>query len=451
MDALFLSRLQFAATTMFHFLFVPLTLGLSIMVAWMETRYVKTGDETYLKMTKFWGKLFLINFAVGVVTGITLEFQFGTNWSIYSAYVGDIFGSLLAIEATAAFFLESTFIGVWIFGWNKLSKKAHAGVAWLIAFGSNLSAVWILIANAWMQSPVGFTIRDGRAELVDFVAVITQKFAIVKFIHTVTAAYVLAAFFVMGISAYHLLKKRHIEFFTRSFRAGLTFGLVSSLVVFILGDLNGVVVAEKQPTKLAAMESLWETQTRAPVYLFSWPDEKNERNAIEIGAIPGALSFLTKHDINAEIRGLKDFPPDERPPVFITSFAFKGMVGLGCVFILLTVVGWFKRNKLLENPKYLKIMMYSIPLPYLAVQLGWLLTEIGRQPWIVYGLIRTSDAVSPISTSQVAISLIGFIVVYSLLGIAGFSLIAKYAIKGPDLDDTEEDIQPGAALDTSAA
>ena len=451
MDALFLSRLQFAATTMFHFLFVPLTLGLSIMVAWMETRYVKTGDETYLKMTKFWGKLFLINFAVGVVTGITLEFQFGTNWSIYSAYVGDIFGSLLAIEATAAFFLESTFIGVWIFGWNKLSKKAHAGVAWLIAFGSNLSAVWILIANAWMQSPVGFTIRDGRAELVDFVAVITQKFAIVKFIHTVTAAYVLAAFFVMGISAYHLLKKRNIDFFTRSFRTALTFGLVSSLVVFILGDLNGVVVAEKQPTKLAAMESLWETQTRAPVYLFAWPDEKNERNAIEIGAIPGALSFLTKHDVNAEIRGLKDFPPDERPPVLITSFAFKGMVGLGCVFILLTVIGWFRRNKLLESPKYLKIMLYSIPLPYLAVQLGWLLTEVGRQPWIVYGLFRTSDAVSPISTSQVAISLIGFVVVYSLLGIAGFSLIAKNAIKGPDLDDTEEDIQPGAALDTSAA
>ena len=451
MDALLLSRVQFAATTMFHFLFVPLTLGLSIMVAWMETRYVKTGDETYLKMTKFWGKLFLINFAVGVVTGITLEFQFGTNWSIYSAYVGDIFGSILAIEATAAFFLESTFIGVWIFGWNKLSKKAHATVAWLIAFGSNLSAVWILIANAWMQSPVGFTIRDGRAELVDFFAVITQKFAIVKFIHTVTAAYVLAAFFVMGISAYHLLKKRHIDFFTRSFRTALKFGLVSSLVVFILGDLNGVVVAEKQPTKLAAMESLWETQTRAPVYLFAWPDEKNERNSIEIGAIPGVLSFLTKHDFNAEIQGLKDFPPDERPPVLITSFAFKGMVGLGCIFILLTVLGWFKRNKLLESPRYLKIMIYSIPLPYVAVQLGWLLTEIGRQPWIVYGLIRTSDAVSPIATYQVAISLVGFVVVYSLLGIAGFSLIAKYAIKGPDYDDSEEDVRSEGALDASAA
>ncbi len=451
MDALLLSRLQFAATTMFHFLFVPLTLGLSIMVAWMETRYVKTGDETYLKMTKFWGKLFLINFAVGVVTGITLEFQFGTNWSIYSAYVGDIFGSILAIEATAAFFLESTFIGVWIFGWNKLSKKAHAAVAWLIALGSNLSAVWILIANAWMQSPVGFTIRDGRAELVDFYAVITQKFAIVKFIHTVSAAYVLAAFFVMGISAYHLLKKRHVDFFTRSFRSALTFGLVSSLVVFILGDLNGVVVAEKQPTKLAAMESLWETQTRAPIYLFAWPDEKNERNAVEIGAIPGALSFLTRHDVNAEIRGLSDFPPQDRPPVLITSFAFKGMVGLGCVFILLTVIGWFKRNKLLESPKFLKIILYSIPLPYLAVQLGWLLTEVGRQPWIVYGLIRTSDAVSPIATSQVALSLVGFVVVYGLLGIAGFSLIAKYAIKGPDIDDSDDEIQPEPALNTSAA
>lgn len=450
MDALFLSRLQFAATTMFHFLFVPLTLGLSIMVAWMETRYVKTGDETYLKMTRFWGKLFLINFAVGVVTGITLEFQFGTNWSIYSAYVGDIFGSILAIEATAAFFLESTFIGVWIFGWNKLSRKAHATVAWLIAFGSNLSAVWILIANAWMQSPVGFTLRNGRAELVDFWAVITQKFAIVKFIHTVSAAYVLAAFFVMGISAYHLLKKRHTDFFTRSFKAALSFGLASSLVVFILGDLNGVVVAEKQPTKLAAMESLWDTQTRAPVYLFTWPDEKNERNTVEIGAIPGALSFLTKHDFNAEILGLKEFPPDERPPVLITSFAFKGMVGLGCVFILLTVIGWFKRNNLLESPNYLKIMLYSIPLPYLAIQLGWLLTEIGRQPWIVYGLIKTSDAVSPIATSQVAISLVGFVVVYSLLGIAGFSLIAKYAAKGPDYDDTD-DIQAKTALDAPAA
>jgi cytochrome d ubiquinol oxidase subunit I len=375
-----LSRLQFAVATMFHFLFVPFTLGLSFIIAYMETKYVQTGDETYLAMTKFWGKLFLINFAVGVVTGIILEFQFGTNWSRYSAYVGDIFGSLLAIEATVAFFLESTLVGIWIFGWKKLSKKAHATVMWLIAAASTLSAVWILIANAWMQSPVGFTIRDGRAELVDFAAVLFQPYAIFKFIHTVHAAYVLSAFLVMGISAYHLLKKQHIEIFTRSFRIALVFGFVCSLIVVIVGDINGVLVAQKQPTKLAAMESIWDTTRKAPVYLFALPDEENEKNTIEIGAIPGALSLLAFHDINAEVRGFKDFPREERPPVLITSFAFKGMVGLGSYFILATVVGLFKRNRLLESPKYLKLMLYSIPLPYIACELGWVLAEVGRQP-----------------------------------------------------------------------
>jgi len=433
MDVVLLSRLQFAVATMFHFLFVPFTLGLSFLVAYMETRYVKTGDETYLRMTKFWGKLFLINFAVGVVTGITLEFQFGTNWSRYSAFVGDIFGSLLAIEATTSFFLESTLIGVWIFGWKKLSKKAHAAVMWLIALASTFSAVWILIANAWMQNPVGYTIRDGRAELVSFTAALMQKWAILKFVHTVSAAYVLSAFFVMGVSAYHLLKKQKIEFFTRSFRIALVFGLIFSLVVVIMGDLNGVVVAEKQPTKLAAMESLWETTTKAPVYLFTLPDEENERNKIEIGAMPGMLSFLVKHDINAKVQGLKDFPREERPPVLLTSFAFKGMVGLGFYFILATIFGWWKRNRLVDSPKYLKLMLLSIPLPYIACELGWIVTEVGRQPWIVYGLMKTSDAVSPIATSQVLTTLIAFILVYGLLGVTGFYLIAKNALKDPEL------------------
>jgi cytochrome bd ubiquinol oxidase subunit I len=433
MDVVLLSRLQFATATMFHFLFVPFTLGLSVLVAFMETRYVKTGDETYLRMTKFWGKLFLINFALGVVTGITLEFQFGTNWSRYSAYVGDIFGSLLAIEATAAFFLESTLIGVWIFGWKKLSKKAHAAVMWLVAFASTLSAVWILIANAWMQHPVGFTIRNGRAELVDFAAVVFQKYAVVEFIHTVSSAYVLSAFFVMGVSAYHLLKKQHIDFFTRSFRIALGFGIIFTLIVVIMGDRNAVAVAEKQPSKLAAMESLWDTQTRAPIYLFSLPDEKQERNTIEIGAIPGMLSLMARHDINAEIRGLKSFPRDERPPVLITSFAFKGMVGLGFYFILATVLGWIKRKRLSESPKYLKLMLLSIPLPYVACELGWMVAEVGRQPWIVYGLMKTSDAVSPIAVSQVLTTLIGFIVLYGLLGVTGFYLIAKNALKGPGI------------------
>ena len=433
MDLVTLSRLQFASTIMFHFLFVPLTLGLSIIIAYMETRYVQTGDETYLNMTKFWAKLFLINFAVGVVTGITQEFQFGTNWSRYSAYVGDVFGSLLAIEATATFFLESTFIGVWIFGWNKLSKKAHAGVMWLVAIASNLSAVWILIANAWMQSPVGFTIRNGRAEMVDFGAVISQPFAVYKIVHTISSALVLASFFIMGISAYHLLKNRHKEFFTKSFRTGLGFGLIFSLVVFIVGDMNGVMVAEKQPAKLAAMESLWETTDMAPVYMFAWPDPENEKNAVELGAIPGLLSFLVKHDINAVVQGLKDFPKDERPPVLVTSFSFKGMVGLGTIFILLTVYGWFKRKRLLENPLYLKIMILAIPLPYLAIQLGWIVAEIGRQPWLVYGVFKTADGASPVAVSQVAVSLVAFFLLYSVLGAAGFYLMFQKAKKGPDL------------------
>jgi len=445
MDLVTLSRMQFAATTMFHFLFVPLTLGLSIIMAYMETKYVRTGDEVYLEMTKFWAKLFLINFAVGIVTGITLEFQFGTNWSRYSAYVGDIFGPLLAIEVLATFFLESTFIGIWVFGWKKLSKKAHATVMWLVAIASNMSAVWILIANAWMQSPVGFTIRNGRAEMVDFLAVLTQKFAVYKVIHTVSAALVLASFFIMGISAYHLLKYRHKDFFTKSFKIGLGFGIVFSLVVFIIGDMNGVLVAEKQPAKLAAMESLWETTDRAPVYLFAWADQENEKNAIEIGAIPGALSFLVKHDINAVVQGLEEFPKDERPPVLITSFAFKGMVGLGTIFILLMVIGWFRRNKLMESPLYLKAMVFAIPLPYLAIQLGWVVAEVGRQPWIVYGIVKTADATSPVAVSQVATTLIGFILVYGVLGAAGFYLMFQKARKGPELEpgDPAEDAGTG--------
>ena len=431
MDVLMLSRLQFAVATMFHFLFVPLTLGLSFLVAFMETKYVRTGDETYLRMTKFWGKLFLINFAVGVVTGITLEFQFGTNWSKYSAFVGDIFGSLLAIEATVAFFLESTFIGIWIFGWKKLSAKAHAFVMWLVAIGGSISAIWILIANAWMQHPVGYTIRNGRAELTDFWAIITQEFAILEIFHTLLGAYILGAFFVMGISAYHLLKKQNVDFFTRSFRIALVFGLVSSVALVIEGDIHAIDVAKKQPAKLAAMESHWETKSMAPVYLFAWPDEENAKNKIEIGAIPGVLSFLAFHDVNAVVKGLKDFPKEERPPVLITSLAFKIIVGLGFFFPLITIIAWFRRNKLLESPWLLRIMMLSIPLPYLANEAGWVVAEVGRQPWIVYGIMKTSDAASTLVSSHVAVTLVGFLVVYGLLGLAGFYMMARNAIKGP--------------------
>jgi cytochrome bd ubiquinol oxidase subunit I len=432
MDVLILSRLQFAAATAFHFLFVPLTLGLSILVAVMETRYARTGDETYLRMAKFWGKLFLINFAVGVVTGITLEFQFGTNWSRYSAFVGDIFGSLLAIEATAAFFLESTLLGVWIFGWKRLSAKVHATVMWLVAGASTLSALWILIANAWMQNPVGYTIRNGRAELTDFSAVVFQKFAVLEFLHTVSAAYILSAFFVMGISAYHLLKKQHVAFFTKSFRLALVFGLVFSIFEVVEGHMHGADLAEKQPAKLAAMESHWETEKNVPKYLLAIPDEKDERNRVELFPIPGMLSLLAKHTTEGEVIGLKDFPREDRPPVLISHLSFNLMVGLGFYFMLITIVAWFKRDRIEETTWLLKILLFSIPLPYLASELGWLLAEVGRQPWIVYGIMRTRDAFSPIHASQVSVTLAAFIGIYGLLGVFAFYLMTKHARKGPE-------------------
>ncbi|MDQ7833064.1 MAG: cytochrome ubiquinol oxidase subunit I [Desulfovibrionaceae bacterium] len=431
MDTLMLSRLQFAFATFIHFIFVPLTLGLSILVAYMETKYVRTGDETYKKMAKFWGKLFLINFALGVVTGITLEFQFGTNWSRYSMYVGDIFGSLLAIEATAAFFLESTFVAVWVFGWKVLSKKFHAACIWIVAFAANLSAVWIILANGFMQNPVGYVIRNGRAELDSFYAVITNGFAWSQYVHTVVGSYVLAGFFVMGVSAWHLLRKQNIDFFTRSFRIGLGFALVAAFVVAIQGHSHGNEVARLQPAKLAAMESHWETGRNVPMYLLSIPDEKNEKNSLEAIGIPSMLSILAFNDPNAEVKGLKDFAAEDRPPVTLTFLSFRLMVGLGTLMIILTVWGFLKRKNLLDNPGYLKLMIWAIPAPYLALQAGWAVAEVGRQPWIVYGLMRTKDAVSPIAASQVAVSLAAFVVVYLLLAALDIYLLAKFARKSP--------------------
>jgi cytochrome d ubiquinol oxidase subunit I len=433
MDVLTLSRIQFAVATYFHFLFVPLTLGLSVLVAIMETRYVRSGDEDYKRMAKFWGKLFLINFAIGVVTGITLEFQFGTNWSRYSEYVGDIFGSLLAVEATVAFFLESTFIAVWFFGWKRLSPKLHCVVIWLVAIASNLSAFWILVANAWMQHPVGFTMRNGRAELADFFAVITQRFAILEFVHTLGGAYILAGFFVMGVSAWHLLRRNDVAFFTKSLRLAATFSLIFSLFELAQGHMNAEILGEMQPTKLAAMEAQWETEARAPIHMIEWPDEANARNVIEVLPIPGMLSLLAHYDMNAPVKGLKASPPEDRPPVLATFLSFRIMVGLGLLFIALSILAYRARHAPLESAWLLKILVWAIPLPYIANALGWTLAEIGRQPWIVYGLMRTKDAVSlAINSAQVTTTLVGFILVYSLLGFADFYLLIKYARRGPE-------------------
>ncbi len=427
MDPVTLSRLQFAVATYFHFLFVPLTLGLSVLVAIMETQFVRTGDEEYKKMAKFWGKLFVINFALGVVTGITLEFQFGTNWSRYSRYVGDVFGSLLAIEATTSFFLESTFIGVWLFGWKKLSPKAHAACIWLVAIASNLSAYWILVANSWMQHPVGYVIRNGRAELADFWAVVTQPYAVLMFLHVIAGAYILAGFFVMGISAYHMLRNRNVPFFKRSFKIAATFTVIFAIAEIGIGDLHGKEMMKAQPAKAAAAEAVWETTKGAPMYLFAVPDEQNERNGVQILGIPKLLSWVALGDANGVYKGLKEWPKEERPPVAVTFWSFRLMVGLGLFFALVSIVAWLKRNTPETAPGLLKLLVVCIPLPYIAAGLGWTVTEMGRQPWIVYGVMKTTEAASSLAASQVGLSLAAFIVVYAVLGIVCFWLIAKYA------------------------
>ncbi len=432
MDVLLASRLQFAAAAIFHFLFVPLTLGLSFLTAIFQTLWLKTGDDDYKRAARFWGKLFLINFGLGVVTGITLEFQFGTNWRFYSEYVGDIFGSLLAIEATLAFFLESTFIAVWWFGWNRLSPKINTLAIWLTAIASNISALWILLANGWMQHPVGYVIRNGRAELESFAAVLTNSFAWWEFLHTVPSAYVLSGFFVLGVSAWHILRRNELSLFKKSFRVAAIWTMVFSLYLIVEGHIHGAEVAAKQPTKLAAMESHWDTEKGAGWALFAIPDEEKERNSVEFIRIPNLLSLLAFHDPEAEVKGLKEWSKEERPPVALTFYSFRIMVGLGLLFGLLSVLAFLRRNNPENAPKLLKILIWNIPLPYIAAQAGWMVAEVGRQPWIVYGLMKTKDAVSPLSSLQVGLSLPAFIIVYSILGVICFWLIAYHARKGPE-------------------
>ncbi|MBD5646555.1 MAG: cytochrome ubiquinol oxidase subunit I [Desulfovibrio sp.] len=437
MDVVMLSRLQFAATVFFHFIFVPLTLGLSVILVWMETRYAISGDEFWKRQVKFWGKLFLINFTLGVVTGITLEFQFGTNWSRYSEYVGDIFGSLLAIEATVAFFLESTFIAVWHFGWNKLGRKAHCVCIWLVAIASNTSALWIILANGFMQHPVGYTINEaaGRAELTSFADVVLNGYAWGEYAHTILASWALSGFFVLGVCSWHLLRKSHSDFFHRAFRMIAPYTLVLAIILAFSGDEQGKAVAEYQPVKLAAMEAHWHTGTNVPFYLFVWPDPANGTNSVEILGIPSLMSWIAYGSADAEVKGLLDYPPSDWPPVSEVFWCFRGMVALGVLFIALALAATWQRKRVDICPCLLKGLVWNVPLPYIAIMLGWSVAEIGRQPWIVYGLMRTSDAVSPVPASSVSISLLGFIVVYSILGILDIYLLRKYAIKGPDAQE----------------
>jgi cytochrome d ubiquinol oxidase subunit I len=447
MTALALARWQFAITSVYHFFFVPLTLGLSILVALMETLYVRTGDEVYKRMTKFWGKLFLINFAVGVVTGLVMEFQFGMNWSEYSRFVGDIFGVPLAIEALLAFFLESVFLGIWIFGWDVLPKAVHAATIWLVAIGSNLSALWILIANSWMQEPVGYTLRNGRAEMTDFGAIVTNPRVWVQFPHVITAGMATGAFFVLGISAYHLLKgSQDREVFRRSFQWAVVYGLVGSVLVGLVGHTQMQYIAGTQPMKVAAAEALWETEEPAALSLFTVGNEAERRDVFAI-KLPGVMSLLTCNNLTCRIEGIRNLQEEYEqiygpgvyvPPVAISYWAFRGMLTAGLLMILLALIALYLvlRRRMSQNLWFLRLLPLAILLPYLANSSGWVMAELGRQPWIVTGLMLTKDAVSPtVGTGTVLLSLVAFTLLYGALMAANVYLLAKYARKGTGADE----------------
>lgn len=442
MDPLGLSRLQFAVTTIYHFFFVPLTLGLSILVAVMETLYVRTGNEDYKRMTQFWGKLFLINFAMGVVTGIVQEFQFGLNWADYARFVGDVFGAPLAIEALLAFFLESTFLGLWVFGWDKLSKKVHAATIWAVALGSNLSALWILVANSFMQQPAGYRLVEGRAEMIDFFALVTNLHVWLQFPHVFFSGLTTAAFFILGISAYHLRKKNHVELFARSFKIGLICALISVPLVFFFGHAQGVHKLQIQPMKMAATEGLWETENPAAYSVVAIFDEQNQRDIFSI-RIPAVLSLLYYFKPEGEVPGVKQLqaqyvqqygPGNYVPPVTVLYWAFRSMVGAWLAMVALVggsvLLLW--RKQLDRYRWFLIALTAAILLPYIANTGGWIMAEMGRQPWVVYGLMKTEQAVSPTLTSEMVLfSFIGFTLLYGLLMAADVYLLRKYAVAGP--------------------
>ncbi|NLX11544.1 MAG: cytochrome ubiquinol oxidase subunit I [Chloroflexi bacterium] len=462
MEALDLARLQFAATTVYHFFFVPLTLGLSILIAIMQTIHYRTQNPVYDRMARFWGKLFLINFAMGVVTGIVLEFQFGMNWSEYSRFMGDIFGAPLAIEALVAFFLESTFLGVWIFGRDKLPRGLHLASIWLVAFGANISALWILIANSFMQQPVGYTIRNGRAEMTDFFALITNPNVRVQFPHVFTSGMATAAFFVLGISAWHLLRNtKQRDFFMRSFRLASVYGIIAIVLVIMVGHSQAQHMVEVQPMKMAAAEGLFESEDPASLSLFTIGDWEQREEVFSI-RIPRALSLLSYNRLDGEVRGIHDLQAEYEekygegvsyiPPVALSYWSFRAMVGAGFAMLGLAGIALYMtvRNRFNAPGWFYKVLVAALLLPYIANTTGWLLTEVGRQPWIVFGLQLTADAVSPnVSLGMVATTLIAFVLVYGALMVVDVYLLAKFGRKGPEPAEAEDTDQSQPAVTTA--
>jgi cytochrome d ubiquinol oxidase subunit I len=433
MDAEILARIQFAFTAGFHFLFPPLSIGLGIILIIMETIYIKTDNIKYKNMTKFWVKVFALTFALGVATGIVLEFEFGTNWAKYSRYVGDVFGSALAAEGIFAFFLESGFLAILVFGWDKVSKRVHYLATILVALGAHLSAVWILVANSWQQTPVGHHIVNGRAEIVDFWQLVFNPSTIDRLTHTIFASWITGAFLVLSIAAYYLIKKRHIDFSILSIKIGLSVAIVASLLQLVTGHSSAQTVAEHQPAKLAAMEAQYETGV-GDLYLVGWVDQESQE--VYGIKIPGMLSYLIYGDTKTHVMGLNDIPEDERPTkVNIVFQAYHLMVGIGMTLIAISLLGGFFwwRGELAEKRWYLYILLGAVLLPQFANQLGWMTAEIGRQPWIVYGLLKTSDGLSTsVDPGQILFSLIMFIVIYALLFVLFIFLLDRKIKHGPE-------------------
>jgi cytochrome d ubiquinol oxidase subunit I len=460
-SALDLARWQFGITTVYHFFFVPVTIGLSFLVAGMQTAWYRTSDDKYLRMTRFWGKLLLINFALGVATGIVQEFQFGMNWSAYSRFVGDIFGAPLAMEGLLAFFLESTFLGLWIFGWDKLSKRVHLATIWLAATGTLLSAYFILAANSWMQHPVGYVLnaKTNRAELTSIVKVLTQSTALVTFPHTITAAFVTAGGLVLSISAWHLFRGNEKAIFGTSLKLALVTVVVASVGVAVSGDLQARVMTKQQPMKMAAAEALWNSSQPASFSLFTLGSLDGSHEVFSL-RVPHLLSFLATEDPNGKVEGINQIqaeytakygPGNYKPNIPVAYWSFRLMIGFGTLLGLLAAFMLWLRRRGRELPshrvlRYLALSAFAMPL--LANSFGWIFTEMGRQPWTVFGVLQTPGSVSPtVSGWQVATSLIIFTLLYAALAVVEVRLMLRYMKEVPPAraDDTPAD-EPAPAF-----
>jgi cytochrome d ubiquinol oxidase subunit I len=442
MDPVLLSRIQFGMTVSFHYIFPPLSIGLGVILVLMEALYLKTRVPLFQQMTRFWTRIFGLTFALGVATGVVMEFQFGTNWSNYSRFVGDVFGSALAAEGIFAFFLESGFLAILLFGWDKVGPRMHMFSTVMVALGAHFSAIWIVVADSWMQTPAGFHIVQSalrqRAEIVDFWAMVFNPSAMIRLTHTVLGAWQAAAFLVLSVSAYYLLKRRHLDFAKASMRIGLVVAVFASFGSLVTGHESALVVSKYQPAKLAAMEGHLPASAPAGLSLFGWVDEEQQRF---VGvSIPGMLSYLVHGDAAKPVTGLQAFPPQDRPPVNAVFQTYHAMVGIGTGLLGLSLLGlllWW-RGSLFETRWLLWVYVFAVLGPQAANQLGWFTAEVGRQPWIVYGLMRTADAVSPlVSAGKVLASLVMFLLIYLALFILFVYLLDQKIRHGPLADDLE--------------